>query len=229
MGDTGLAGPVGHPETIPAPPPPRTFTAQELAARIEKQAGVTITSRLMAVTWFPRRSALEVQQQLALAPDQAKSLLASLGPTRIEAGKPCPVAPGRTVFDMFEDADEIRIYAIGSEVPPALIRLSKVAPIFTLREMTLDTFVDEVAEELSEVEDEMTTAEKERDAIVEYGASLVNSEALGTSGLYPLSDFLQDIDEGKHLESPPDGDDDELEETDKAPEASAAPPAGGAS
>jgi hypothetical protein len=201
---------------------PHMITAAEIASRIEKRAGVTVTSHLSRVSWFPRRSSLEVQQALLIAPaEEHRGLYESLKPTELVAGKPCPLgnaglkAP-RMIFEMFENDEEIRVYTLGQDSPPGVIRLSKKSPNFTIRDFTMEAFIGEVADEWSEFADSMSTAEKERESVLEYGRSL--------PATYSLGEFLQDVQSEIHLEGADDQEEEEEEEeTDEEPEASTVP------
>jgi hypothetical protein len=189
-------------------------TAKDIAERIEKKSGVSVTVRLQRASWFPRRSSMEVAPLLASASEaDRKELLASLNPTVMVPGKDCPLSPARKVFEIFEDGSEFRVYTLSAELPPARYRLSKEAPIYSLAEMTMDTFINEIADEWSVVEAGMSTAEAERAAILEYGENVEDG--------YPLAEFLSDIREEVHLQE----DDDEEEPELPPQEAPAAAPA----
>lgn len=181
-------------------PQGQTVTAEQIAERIREKSGVTPETRLMKVAWYPTPA-----DGAAPVGDPAH-----FKPTILEFGKKCPVSTNRTVFEMFENDAEIRAYCVGIGVPFAVVRLSKSAPIFTIRELTLEAFIDEMADEWSELAESMSTAEKERTAILEYGLELPAE--------YTLGEFLQDIRDEVHLEEVED--DDEPDE----PEVPSAPP-----
>jgi hypothetical protein len=197
--------------------PTGMVTAKDIAERIEKKSGVSVTVRLQRASWFPRRSSMEVAPLLASASEaDRKELLASLNPTVMVPGKDCPLSPARKVFEIFEDDSEFRVYTLSAELPPARYKLSKTAPLYSLAEMTMDTFINEIADEWSVVEAGMSTAQAEREKIVEYGESMEEG--------YSLDEFLSDIKEEVHLQE-----DDDEEEPESAPippqEAPAAAPA----
>jgi hypothetical protein len=100
---------------------------------------------------------------------------------------------------MFDDEDELRVYTLGQDSPPSVLKFSRRAPTYTVREMTLGAFVDAIANEWSILEEGQDTAEKEREAVLEY------AEAVGP--LYSFADFIEDIREGVHRE----GEDEEEE------------------
>lgn len=187
-------------------------TAKDIADRIEKKSGVSVTVRLQRVSWFPRRSSMEVAPLLASASEaDRKELLASLNPTVLVPGKDCPMSPARKVFEMFEDDTEYRVYTLSAELPPARYKLSKEAPLYSLAEMTMDTFISEIADEWSVVESGMSTAQAERSVILAYGESLEEG--------YSLDEFLSDIKEEVHLQE----DDEDDEEPGDSPESTPEP------
>lgn len=216
--------PVPAPPAAPAAPPARSYTMQDIAARIEQRLSekMTITSRVVRVVWFPRKTALQVQQELLVTPtEQHKELYRQLGFTIFNYGEVCPVTPGRKIFEMFEDPDEIRVYTYtdGKEAwALAVLRLSRSAAIFSIREMTPQAFIDAVVNEWSELQEGAATDETEREAILAYGQDVV-----GRIPSYPLADFLDDIDGEVHLEDPEDDEDDAS--PDESPEGSGAPEA----
>lgn len=175
----------------------KVFSAKDIADAIEKKSGVVLTSRLIRVSWFPTRA---------------------VTPTVFQAGQRSPVGDEhpRDIFEIFEDADEIRVYTVSSSAPTALVCLSKHAPIFTLREMTVGAFVDYIANEWSIVEDGQDTAEKERDAVLDY------ADAVGP--LYSFQDFISDVRDGVHREEIEDEEEEEeTEEEAETPEGSPTP------
>jgi hypothetical protein len=86
-------------------------------------------------------------------------------PTLFEVGgvdehdqpKEIPLKPGFLAFGMFEDADEVRVYALakaphdkdGKPNPPHRITLSKHAPVAGVAIMAIDVFISAIADELA--------------------------------------------------------------------------------
>lgn len=140
----------------------------ELWKAVEASAGVSLgdVPILTKYLWFP-------------TPQSGGTL-----PTIIEMGSSdgaepaeIPVKPGFIVFGMFQDTDEIRVYALakatkdanGRPNPPHRLSLSKHAPIIGVEIMALEVFIDEVANELREASsstsDEIAALEAENDAL----------------------------------------------------------------
>jgi hypothetical protein len=79
--------------------------------------------------------------------------------TTVRHGDPCPFNPAVSVFAMYQDDEEFRIYAVPnappapSQGPPpptrmARYRLSKKACVYGCESMTVGTFAEEMIEEL---------------------------------------------------------------------------------
>jgi len=175
---------------------------------LAKKVGRPPPMRTMKVAWFPMRDAVTGMSMLQHAPEAERgAILSSLRPTIVTYGEPCPFDKTSVVVGLFDD-DEIRVYCLGETTPPTRYRLSKTSPVWTMDKLELDAFVDELANDFIEMRDEMSSAELEREAILQYGADMANTLPGATP--YSLQDFLSDIKEGVHV-----SDEDEADEEDE--------------
>lgn len=123
-------------------------SAQDLWKAAEVEAGVTLgeVPILIKYLWFPTPQ----------SGGKAPTLFEVGGVNEDGSAKEIPLKPGFIAFGMFEDADEVRIYALakspqdaqGKPNPPHRITLSKHAPVAGVAIMALDVFVGAVADEL---------------------------------------------------------------------------------
>jgi hypothetical protein len=122
-------------------------SAQDLWRMAEEEAGVVLgeVPIMIKYLWFPTPQS------------------GGKNPTLFEVGvdekgnpKEIPLKPGFIVFGMFEDADEVRVYALatspqdaqGKPNPPHRITLSKHAPVAGVAIMAIGVFVSAIADEL---------------------------------------------------------------------------------
>lgn len=159
---------------------------KELADKIEKKASVTITS-LPIGRFFMMRT-----------PDGSMA--------KIEVGEPWTVGgrDGSIVVALFQSTDDVRAYTVAGDpepgkkpVPPMRYTISKHQPAVFAEMMALDTFIDEIADEWVLVDEEISSAERERDAVVAFLRGKNN--ILGTG-------LADEIEGEEHLE------DDEVED-----------------
>jgi hypothetical protein len=76
--------------------------------------------------------------------------------TVVRHGELLPFNPNLRVFKIFEDANEIRVYAMATVEakepgPPSMYRLNKATRVYTASSMSLSVFKDEVAVELRKI------------------------------------------------------------------------------
>ena len=185
------------------------ISVADIRDAIVKKAGPGIAVTTKVVVWFPMRTAVDGMAMLQSCPEnERKAVYASMRPAKIEAGKACPFDVKSIVMGMFEGED-IRVYCLGpnannTSMVLSRYRLSKTAAIYSLDEMTPNAFIDEMADEFVQLRDGLSSAETERNAILEYGSALAPD--------YPFRDFLEDIREGVHLIEEEDDDEDEEDE-----------------
>lgn len=208
--------------------------AQRLADLIEAEADVDILNlpRHHAFAWFPVMTAIEAQIRASFLPEMTeenKSLLEkerkrldrAIKPTIIKRDKvwPLPSDSVMRVFEVFADADELRVYAFGEVIPegvegtvgmPTRYTLSKNAPIYGSEVMTEERWVSEVAKEWVEVEAQAEAAEiaklEERAAVIEFLKEQLDNDKYG------IMDAIDDIKDEVHRVEPDDDDDEEEEE-----------------
>jgi len=140
---------------------------------IEELSGLEVASLplLLVATWLPRTSAVE---GLALLKDnigtQIPDILAAMKPTMFVLGQPSPLrsrvfdsekkaklSAELTVFAIFEDDSEFRVYALptsesgGETPPPTRFRLCKTAAVYSIAAMNIEVFKAEIADEWTAV------------------------------------------------------------------------------
>ena len=136
-------------------------TFKEFMADVDKRSGVNRAELplVRAVVWHPRKSALEVMLLTQASPNMSSSdqddLLATLAPTVLELDKPCPpgLNPQLMVLGLFEGEDDWRMYAFPMSLgfPAARITLAKAARVYSVAEMPVEMFKDELAAELRQI------------------------------------------------------------------------------
>ena len=184
------------------------ITGKEIGERITAKAG-SVSEMTLKISWFPNIDSVSGMAILGSCPENERAgVLASMKPTAIQIGQSCPFAREQTVTGIFEDEDEYRVYAMGGD-SLSRFRLSKYARIYSSTKMEINTFVDAVVDELVDLRDGVSSAERERAAVLEYGDAM--SEP-GEHTPYTLQEFLEDIKEGVHLEG------EEEEEVEPEPE-----------
>lgn len=196
-------------------------STQELANLINEEAGLDV-KKLPLTTMFvwhaqntPNYVALMYSADL---PDEEKQrLIKSAKPTvfYIDAPVPLPGTNGLNVYALFENEEEMRVYAVpvvGDAYPPRLYRLSKnsVCAICSEQRMDWEAFVQLVAEEWTLVDSEMTAAEaaasNERDATVLYLKYLKEK-----GNPLSLDEMVQAIENEAHLDVLEEAEDEEEE------------------
>jgi hypothetical protein len=107
----------------------------ELTAKIEEVSGLELDTlpRMTGFSWFG----------------------ADGKPLAIVVGQPFPINAGSTAYVMFQNDDVVRVYTLSRSAekpsPPSRYTFTKTAPTFGAEVMSLDTFIDEIAEEWQEV------------------------------------------------------------------------------
>ena len=141
-------------------------------------------------------------------------------PLTFTHGKPMPMRATLDVLWMFQEEEEVRVYAVPnltatSEQPEALrcYTFSKKAPTYFVENFPPDAFVQALADEWVVKAEGQTTVEREVGKIVEYVSEL--------DAGYPLSQLAEDIETGAYDEE----DEDETPETPPGPVLVPAPPA----
>jgi hypothetical protein len=166
---------------------------QDLADQIEKKAKVNVL-------------ALPVGKRLMIRGADGKMLL-------IKAGEPWPAPPdGSVVMALFQGEGEVRVYTLAADEeskkgeepkrlpPPTRYTVSKHVPSIFAEIMSGETFIDEIANEWVMVDEAISTAERERAAVVGMLRAQNHVVAIG------LADRIE---AGEHLEK--DDEDDEPE------------------
>jgi hypothetical protein len=183
--------------------------------------GIMSLPRVDAYKWFPRENRAECMVTLTncglmlgriladpATPEEVKSTIeqvqnqigSSMAPIIFQRGHTNPLNAKLVVFEMFDDDDEMRIYCVAkfegqvdAETSRAIrYHLSKSQNTFCSQSMTLDLWLDQIAEEWEAVNEATNPAEVEREAVLEYLEGLKADS--------PLSDAIEDIREGLHLE-----------------------------
>src|SRR5579864_3162215 len=107
----------------------------ELTQKIEEASGLSIDElpRMTGFSWF----------------QNAKG-----EPITIVLGQPFPLKDGTTAYAMFQNDDVVRVYTLSKSAekpsPPSRYTFTKTAPTYAAEVMSLDTFIDEIAEEWQE-------------------------------------------------------------------------------
>jgi|HubBroStandDraft_2_1064218.scaffolds.fasta_scaffold00039_40 hypothetical protein len=210
------------------------LTWSQIEAKIKEESGIEFNElpRRQAHVWVPKRTPTEVQIMLALmtaspqwstwndAQKAAKldDLMSEMTPMTIMKNMAWPPNPAYVVAELFDDEDEVRVYAIAGKDRESgisfgmryTISKSCPLPVYTASGMFLDVWVAALTEEWSAVDGETNLAEvateEERDAVIAYLKSVPAD--------YQIKDAIDDIEEELHLIDPDDDDDgDEPEET----------------
>jgi hypothetical protein len=76
------------------------------------------------------------------------------GPTLFTVGQPLPFKKATVVYAMFQNDEVVRVYVLAtaqeddkSAAPPSRYTFSKQAPTYSVEVMTLEVFMDEIADE----------------------------------------------------------------------------------
>jgi hypothetical protein len=174
---------------------------KELAEKIEKKAGVDVLALPIGRRFMTR------------APDGKMVIFEVEKPWPIPGGQqlPQPSLDGSTIMALFQGDDEARVYTLflgeapkdGTVTPPpSRYTISKHQPAIFCEIMAIETFINEIADEWSTVDEGISTAERERAAVVAY-----LQENMSKSG-YVLA---IEIGEAKHIPDDEDEEDDEPE------------------
>jgi hypothetical protein len=105
----------------------------ELAKEIEERSGVIAADmpRLAHFVWFSGPNGQ---------------------PTVMTGGQPLPFKANSLVYAMFQNDEVVRAYVLGAasmdqSAPPSRYTFSKQAPTYSVEVMTLEVFMDEIADE----------------------------------------------------------------------------------
>lgn len=110
---------------------------EELTDKIEELSGLEldVLPRMTGFSWFPHAKTGE--------------------PITIVLGQAFPLKEGLTAYAMFQNDDVVRVYTLSKSAdkpsPPTRYTFTKAAPTYAAEVMSLDTFIDEIAEEWQEV------------------------------------------------------------------------------
>lgn len=213
------------------------LTWSQIETKIKEESGIEFNElpRRQAHVWVPKRTPTEVQIMLALmtaspqwgtwndAQKAAKldDLMGEMTPMTVMKNTPWPPNPMYVVAELFDDEDEVRVYAIASKDKDSgisfgmryTISKSCPLPVYTASGMFLDVWVGALAKEWEAVDRKTNTAEveeiaaeEEREDVIEYLKSLPAE--------YQIKDAIEDIKEKLHLvETDDEDDEDEEEET----------------
>lgn len=171
---------------------------KEVADQIEKKAGVSILTLPVGRRFMTR------------APDGTMML--------IEAGSPWPIPSkaedgkmrldGSLVIALFQGDDDVRVYTLAAEAavgagkeppPPTRYTISKHQPAVFAEIMGIDTFINEIASEWVVVDEGVSSAERERAAVVEF---------LKQNGSLPVALLVSMIEAEDHIEHDEEDDED---------------------
>lgn len=158
---------------------------KELAEKIEKKAGVDVL-------------ALPIGRRfMAKAPDGKMALY--------EVEKPWPIAnDGSTIMALFQGDDDVRVYTLflGEATkdgppppPPSRYTISKHQPAIFAEIMAIETFINEIADEWSTVDEGISTAERERAAVVAYLQTNMTKSGYELATLIASEEHLEDDEE----------------------------------
>jgi hypothetical protein len=177
---------------------------------IEELSGLEVASLplLLVATWLPRTSAVEGMALLQNA-SGSQDVLAAMKPTMFVLGQPSPLrsrvfdsekkarlSSELTVFAIFEDDAEFRIYALptsesgGETPPPTRFRLCKTAAVYSIAAMNIEVFKAEIADEWTAVAEGVAMGDDEEEP---------NEEPTGDPEEPIEPDMLKDAAEAKSL------------------------------
>lgn len=169
--------------------------------------------RLKRFAWFARRTPIEVGLLYPMIEDadpqagaKRDHLLSSMNPLVFVTGGPCAHDRRFVIVEMFQDDTDYRVYAVPThEFPkerPTLFKFSKLQATFSETVLIMDGFVSAIANEWSEVDDDIFTLDRERSAVIDYLNTLPEG--------YACKRAAEDIEHEAHY---PADDEDEEEET----------------
>jgi hypothetical protein len=142
-------------------------------------------------------------------------------PCFIELTKPLPFDEYSVAIAVFQNDSVIRVYTLPAVPPtprpaawktrePMCYTLTKLAPTYVFETMSLETMADEIVDEWNELAVEMSSAEAEREAVIDYIESF-GAEPIGAMTL------AQEIRDEVHLEDDDDEGDEPLNGTAQEP------------
>ena len=108
------------------------MNTNELKDKIEEASGLSIDElpRVTGLSWFQGLTGKQVV---------------------VVTGAEFPLLEGAVVYAMFQNDDVVRVYTLSKDQkkasPPSRYTFTKSAPTFVAEVMSLDTFIDEIAEE----------------------------------------------------------------------------------
>lgn len=196
------------------------MTGKQIAVEIAKRADVKIEELPIktAHVWVSKFTAMDVQTKLALknaSPEWAgfsnerkgeelNALMADMTPMVLQRRGSWPMTDGVLIFEMFEDEDELRVYAMPTKTKDgkpanAMVRyrINKACslPVYGAEMMPLETWMNLIAEEWQALDADINVAEVavevERDAVLAYLRSVPAD--------YLVKDAADDIEEELHL------------------------------
>ena len=147
-----------------------------MLAEIAERAGVEVDElpHAQALGWFPGPNGQ---------------------PTLLRRGEP-GLQPNTVIVEMFQNDDAFRVYAVSNDPkgpPPSRYTLSKTAPVYLIEAMSLETFMEEIAQEWREVAEDAETpedaAEEERETVAVWLEKQIGQTQLA-----------QQVRDGEHLE-----------------------------
>src|ERR1700694_5855781 len=158
-----------------------------------------------------------------LKEDQANAWMSDMVPMLLSTRNVWPPSPSNLIYEMFEDEDEIRVYAITAPGVTAdtirehvfpercnRYRINKAnpKPVYGVEQMVLETWIERIAEEWKVLDGETIEAavEGELENVVEYLHSLEEG--------YRITDVISDLEEELHRVE---ADEEEEEEGDPKP------------
>ena len=182
--------------------------------------------RVTAVKWVPRRGQFEATMLYSIAAEdqsaqgnaRREDILSSVQPTTFRVGGAWPFLQGMTIVAIFSDDEMHRVYAVSTledlsgagSVPPTRYTCRRGIYDYSAEIMHIDTFIDEIVNEWTDVAAGMSSAEDERRDAVEYLRSLPDD--------YSVKQAATDIEQDVHH----DGEDEE-EGAETVPESGPAP------
>ena len=114
----------------------------ELTQKIEEASGLSIDElpRMSGFVWF---GSVEF--------DATTKSVKPTPPIVVASGQEFPLKAGAIVYAMFQDNEVVRVYTLSRDPakasPPSRYTLTKAASTYGAEVMSLDTFIDEIAEE----------------------------------------------------------------------------------
>jgi hypothetical protein len=147
--------------------------------------------------------------------------------TVFKTGEPVPFDEFSFVAGIFQDDTVIRIYAFPRKAPeptpanwvvrrPTRYTLTRTAPTYVSEFMNLEVMADEIINEWDQLASGMSSAEVEREAIIDWLSTFGNEQLFGPR-------LIEEIRDEAHLETD-ESDDDEPDEPEETGVGAAPPP-----